>query len=456
MSQGRTIAAISTPMAVGGIGIVRLSGEKAREIASAVFQPIGERNLYNIKGFSSIYGKLFDEEGMIDDAIVSLYLAPKSYTGEDVVELSCHGGLYIVQRVLRACLAKGAAAAEPGEFTKRAFINGKLDLTRAEAVIDVINATNAQALKAALSAREGKTFEQICKIKESLIGMAANLAAWADYPEEDLPEIENGELLKDLYTAKKELEKILEDYDKGSLYKNGVSTVIVGKPNVGKSTLMNLMAGREKSIVTPIAGTTRDVVEDTISLGNIVLNIADTAGLRETGDIVEQAGVELARKKMESSYLALAVFDGSAQLDEEDKQLLDRLEDRPCVAVINKSDLERKLDVEYIRQRLPHLVEISAAQSEGLEQLAKEVEGVLGLDTLDLSATVVVNERQRNMVELARQAVSDAVFALESAFTLDAVNVCIDDGVARLCELTGENASAAVVDEVFAKFCVGK
>lgn len=456
MSQGRTIAAVSTPMAVGGIGIVRLSGERAREIASAIFQPVGERNLYNIKGFSSIYGKLFDEEGMIDEAVVSLYLAPKSYTGEDVVELSCHGGLYVVQRVLRACLSKGASAAQPGEFTKRAFLNGKLDLTRAEAVIDVISARNAQSLKAALSAREGKTFGEICRIKDMLVQMAASLAAWADYPEEDLPQVENGELLADLYNARMALQKLLADYDKGSLYKNGVSTVIVGKPNVGKSTLMNLLAGREKSIVTPIAGTTRDVVEDTISLGSVLLNIADTAGLRETGDVVEQAGVQLARQRLESSYLTLAVFDSSIPLDEQDKELIRELEGRLCIAVINKTDLERKLDVGYIRERLPHLVELSAAQSPDVEELARQVEEVLGLDTLDLSAAVVVNERQRNLVELARQAVEDAVFALESAFTLDAVNVCIDDGVARLCELTGENASAAVVEQIFSRFCVGK
>ncbi len=456
MIQGTTIAAVSTPLAAGGIGIVRLSGDKAKEIASKVFAPVGERTVQNVPGFSAIYGKMYDSDGLIDDGIATVYNAPKSYTGEDVVELSCHGGIYIVQRVLRACLANGAAAAAPGEFTKRAFVNGKLDLTRAEAVVDIINSNNAQALKAALSAREGHTFAKIDGIKRQLIALAASLAAWADYPEEDLPELDDGSLLEGLQDAERTLAKLLADYDKGSLYRNGVSTVIVGKPNVGKSTLMNLLSGREKSIVTPIAGTTRDVVEDTVSLGNIVLNLADTAGLRETADVVEQAGVQLARRRMEDSYLVIAVFDSSSPLDEEDMELINSVKGRPCVAVINKSDLERKLDTAYLKEQLQFVAEVSAANKEGVEELSLLVEQALGLNDLDLSADVVVNERQRNQAALAKTAVEEAIFALNGMMTLDAVNVCIDDAIAHLCELTGENASAAVVEQVFSRFCVGK
>ncbi|MBR5486224.1 MAG: tRNA uridine-5-carboxymethylaminomethyl(34) synthesis GTPase MnmE [Oscillospiraceae bacterium] len=456
MIQGTTIAAVSTPLAAGGIGIVRLSGDKAKEIASKVFAPVGERTVQNVPGFSAIYGKMYDSDGLIDDGIATVYNGPKSYTGEDVVELSCHGGIYIVQRVLRACLANGAAAAAPGEFTKRAFVNGKLDLTSAEAVVDIINSNNAQALKAALSAREGHTFAKIDSIKRQLISLSANLAAWADYPEEDLPELDDGSLLEGLQDAERTLTKLLNDYDKGSLYRSGVSTVIVGKPNVGKSTLMNLLSGREKSIVTPIAGTTRDVVEDTVSLGNIVLNLADTAGLRETADVVEQAGVQLARRRMEDSYLVIAVFDSSSPLDDEDMELINSIKGRPCVAVINKSDLERKLDTAYLKEQLQFVAEVSAANKEGVEELSHLVEQALGLNDLDLSADVVVNERQRNQAALAKTAVEEAISALNGMMTLDAVNVCIDDAVAHLCELTGENASAAVVEQVFSRFCVGK
>ncbi|MEG1869338.1 MAG: tRNA uridine-5-carboxymethylaminomethyl(34) synthesis GTPase MnmE [Oscillospiraceae bacterium] len=456
MQQYSTIAAISTPLAAGGIGIIRLSGNEAITIASTLFTPVGERNLNNCKGFSAIYGKLSDKEGIIDDVIATKYISPKSYTGEDLVEFSCHGGIYILQRALRACFNAGAVPAEPGEFTKRAFLNGKLDLTRAESVIDLINANNKQAHLAALSAREGRVFKQIDTIKQSLINVSAHLAVWADYPEEDLPELQDDVLLSNLSVIKDDLNKILSDYDKGSLYKDGVTTVIAGKPNVGKSTLMNLLAGSQRSIVTEIAGTTRDVVEDTVSLGNIVLRIADTAGIRDTEDIIEAAGVGLAKKRLETSSLVLAVFDSSSKLGEDDMKLIDMVKDRAVVAIVNKSDLPRAIDLEVISRSIPHIVEISALDAVGIHKLEQAVQEVLKLDTLDLSASIVVNERQRNAVDLAMQAIQQAISALQASFTLDAVNVCVDEAVSKLCELTGENSSMAIVNEVFSKFCVGK
>ena len=453
-----TICAIATPYAVGSIGIIRISGERSKEIVSKIFLPKGKRGVFDVAGFSGIYGNIIDNKTneIIDDVIVFVYNSPKSYTGEEVCEISCHGGLYILKRVLRLCVENGARLAEGGEFTKRAFLNGKLSLTQAEAVMDVISASGEQSSRAARSAREGSTFRAVSEIKSILLSADASLAVWADYPEEDIGEVSPDELLEKLENARAKAKKLLDGYDTARIIKNGVDTVIVGKPNVGKSTLMNMLSGSEKSIVTEIAGTTRDVVEEVITLDGVVLNLADTAGLRETDDPVERLGVSLANKKLEGSYLVLAVFDGSRRLEQEDEELISKLDGRNCVAIINKSDLPQILEEDKIREKISHIVYTTAKENSGKEELISCVREILSLKDAEFSSGVIANERQRSCIVNALESIDEAVDGLNMGMSYDAVNISIDYALESLMELTGERVSEAVVDEVFSKFCVGK
>ncbi|MEG0017787.1 MAG: tRNA uridine-5-carboxymethylaminomethyl(34) synthesis GTPase MnmE [Hydrogenoanaerobacterium sp.] len=456
MSSQATVAAISTPLAAGGIGIIRISGENARKIAALVFAPSGGKNVENMAGYTVLHGKVFDAVGDIDEALATVFIAPKSYTGEDVVELSCHGGIYLLQRVLRAVFAAGAVPAQAGEFTKRAFLNGKLGLTQAEAVMNLISAQGAEAARTALAVRDGALYTKIKNILAGLLAVAAHLSAWVDYPDDEIPEITNDEVKAATITAEKALAELLAGYDAGRVLREGVETAIVGKPNVGKSTLMNLLSGFERSIVTEIAGTTRDIVEDTVKVGDVILHLADTAGLRETGDAIEQIGVGLARKRLMQAGLVLAVFDSSDELSDEDIELIKALKNRPAIAVINKSDLDKKINDKFIKDNIIQIVYISAKNGQGAEELAAKITEVLGLANLDSSALLISNERQRGCAMRAKAAVEEAQAALAGGMTLDAVNVCIDDAIAALLELTGERVSDAVVAEVFASFCVGK
>ena len=277
MNENATIAAISTAQGEGGVGVIRISGSDAVKIADRVFQNINDRRLSSLKGYTAAFGKIIAENEPIDEAVALVFRAPHSYTGEDVVELSCHGGIYITQQVLRAVLDAGAVPAQAGEFTKRAFLNGKIDLTEAESVIDIISAKNRSAARAALSVKEGVLRRRITKVKDSLLSLAAHLSAWADYPEEDIAEVTDDMILSTCSDAQKELQSLLSTYDSGQAVKQGIDTVIAGRPNVGKSTLMNLLSGSEKSIVTEIPGTTRDIVEDTVVAGDVILRLSDTA-----------------------------------------------------------------------------------------------------------------------------------------------------------------------------------
>ena len=454
--QASTIAAISTPLVSAGLGVIRVSGPRAVEIAAKVFSPTGSRRIQDVPGYSGVYGRVHDQNGEIDEAVALVFRAPKSYTGEDVVELSCHGGVYILQRTLRALLAAGAAPAAPGEFTKRAFINGKLGLTQAEAVMDLISSQGEQAARAALRARDGALYAKIRSVTDALVEVSGHMAAWVDFPEEDIPGVEQDALLQAFQRALGEMQALIRTFDMGRLLREGVETAIVGRPNVGKSTLMNLLAGCEKSIVTDIPGTTRDVVEDTVRLGDIVLRLSDTAGLRETDDPVESVGVARAYKRIQTASLVIAVFDSSNPLSEEDLKLLSELADRPCVAVVNKSDLPRVADLEAIRARVPVVVELSAKGGTGISELAQAVREVLHAAEVDTSAAMLVNERQLDCAQRAAEALQEACDALSSGCTLDAVGVCADTALDALLALTGEKVSDVVVDEVFSHFCVGK
>ena len=455
--MGQVIAAISTPQGPGAVGIVRLSGEGCRQVADRLFRSVTPgKTLAGLRGYTGCLGRTFDEQGEIDEAVAFVYEAPRSYTGEEVVELCCHGSGYLLSRVLEACLRQGARLAEPGEFTKRAFLNGKMSLDEAESVMDIIGSTSAQAARAALSARDGALFREISACTDRLLDLAAHLAAWVDYPEEDLPQVENGQLEKDLRETKARLDKLAAGSRTGRMVREGVDTVLAGRPNVGKSTLMNLLAGSRRSIVTDIPGTTRDVVEDTVRLGEMTLRLSDTAGLRRSDDPIEQAGVELANQRLESCDLVLALFDNSAPLGPDDLELLERLRGRLCVAVLNKADLPAAADRQTIQGYIPHLVSLSAKNGDGVEELARQVADLLGTANLEPGAPMVATQRQLECVRRALAALEDALAALAMGQTYDALSVCIDEAIDALLELTGQRATTAVVDRVFHNFCVGK
>lgn len=451
-----TIAAISTPLGTGGVGVIRISGPDAIRTAEAVFSPAGGQPLSASHGYTAHYGRLRDREGEFDEAVATVFRAPRSYTGEDVVELSCHGGLYLVQRTLRAVLDHGASLAGPGEFTKRAYLNGKLSLAQAESVMDLIGAAGRQSAQAALAGRDGALSHKIDGIAAELVDQAAHLAAWNDYPDEDMESVTPEPLAAALRSSLSECQALLDGYDTGRILREGVDTAIIGRPNVGKSTLMNLLAGTQKSIVTAIPGTTRDVVEETVLAGEIVLRLADTAGIRDTDDPVEQAGVQLARRRLESAQLVLVVLDRSEPLSEGDQALLASLAGRPAIAVLNKSDLPPQLEERALAGLVSQTVEISARTGEGAENLIQAIAELLHLSDVDPSAPLLANERQRICLQKAATALEEAVQALEEGVTLDAVSVCLDEAIGPLLELTGRRVSDAVVDAVFAQFCVGK
>ena len=454
MSQ--TIAAISTPQAAGGIGIVRLSGDNAITIADRLFRPTGPVPLRDLGGYRAAHGRVAFEGADIDECVALVFRAPKSYTGENVVELSCHGGLFVLQQVLRAALASGAVPAGPGAFTKRAFLNGKLDLTEAEAVMGLIHAQGEQGAKAALTALDGALSKKMQALCGSLVALSAQLTAWVDYPDDEIEELENGELLGTLQNVEAELSALLRRFDAGSAITQGVQTAIVGKPNVGKSALMNLLSGFGRSIVTSIAGTTRDVVEQTVRLGDLVLHLADTAGIRATDDLVERIGVDRAKEAGDRAGLIFAVFDLSRPLDEADEAILHLCEGKRVVGVLNKSDLPREADEAALKAKLPVCVELCALSGDGLDALEAAAEQLLGTGELDPTAAMLTTERQRGSAERALSAVRRTIEDLQSGMTLDAVNVSIDDAIDALLELTGEKVSDAVVNEVFSRFCVGK
>lgn len=451
-----TIAAVATPNAPGGIGIVRLSGADAVKIAAEVFRPVSAKPLTESKGYVAHFGAVYDKEEKIDEAVCLVYRAPRSYTGEDVVEINCHGGLYITKRVLRAVLEAGARTAQPGEFTKRAFLNGKMDLAASESVMALIGASGKQAAGAALNTLEGNLRKTINECASQLIGVCASLAAWVDYPDEDIEEITPEEMLPVFEKVIGELNSIIRRYDCGRAVTDGVDTVIVGKPNVGKSTLMNMLTGFERSIVTDIAGTTRDVVEECVMLGEIILRIADTAGIRETENVVENIGVNLAKRRLERAELVLAVFDGSEPLNADDIDIIEQCREKKRVAVLNKSDLPAAADREIIEKAFEHTVELSASTGSGRQELEDAVAKILMTNEFDPAAACLTSERQRQCCLNAAAHLEEAVDGIKNGVTLDAVNVCADCAVDALLELTGERANAAVVDEVFSRFCVGK
>lgn len=451
-----TIAAIATPNAPGGIAVIRISGERAFEVAEKIFVPAGDKKVADMRGYTCAYGEAFDGEERLDDCILTVFRAPHSFTGEDTAEISCHGGIYVTRRILRAALANGAVMAQAGEFTKRAFLNGKIDLTQAESVMDIISAKGERELKMAENIREGAAYKAVRKISDRLMNMLGSLAAWTDYPDEDIPEVEPETMRTELENTRAELESLIRNYDSGRILREGVSTVIVGRPNVGKSTLFNALSGCERSIVTDIAGTTRDAVEETVKLGDVTLRLMDTAGIRETSDKIEEIGVNIAQKAIESAELVIAVFDGSERMGDDDVNIINKINFNNSVAVVNKNDLSTVIDITELEKHFKHIVYLSAKENSGTDELCACIEDIFRLNEPFFNDVTVANERQKKCVDVCLENVEKAVEAIECGEMLDAVNVLIDYAEQSLLELIGEKITDAVVDEVFSRFCVGK
>ena len=449
-----TIAAIATAPGAGGIGIVRVSGPGALPILEKLFAPAGKGGY---KPWILRRGRVQDTEGnTLDDSLAVFMPGPKTFTGEDVAEFQCHGGPVLLAAVLEACLCAGARLAERGEFTRRAFLNGKLGLTQAEAVMDLISADGRQGAALANASLNGALAKKIGAEKDALTALQAHLTAWVDFPEEDVPALEDAQLVSTLTAVKGELDTLIQNYDAGAVLREGVDCAIVGRPNAGKSTLLNLLAGFDRAIVTPVAGTTRDVVEQAVRLGDIRLNLFDTAGLRETEDAIEAEGIRRSWKKLEEAGLILAVFDGSEPLTQEDLALAQRCAGRPAIALVNKEDKPTQFDAEIIAGDFAMVIPVCCQEEGSRKVIAAAVARLLGTNQIDPHAASLSGQRQLAAATRARDAVAGALDAVEGGFGLDAVSVCVDDALDALCELTGENASEAVINEVFERFCVGK
>ena len=450
----KCIAAAATPIAASGIAVVRLSGIDSIKIASKIFRPV-KKNLETLDGYSAAYGHIVEKSEIIDDGVALVFRAPNSYTGEDVVEISCHGGILIIKKVLELCYANGASPAQNGEFTKRAFLNNKMTLTQAEAVMDLINAQSELALKAANAAKNGALYKKIDDICKNILKIDGHIQAWLDYPDEDIDLVDSKNVEQQLDILKIELEKILKNYSLGNLVKSGVKTVIVGKPNVGKSTIMNLLSGKEKSIVTDISGTTRDIVESEIQIDGLAFILFDTAGIRSTQDTIEKIGIERAKHKLEDADLILFIADGSQNIDETELEFLKKYAKIPKICILNKNDLgvlSQKIKFDDFR----FVVKTSNQKPETIENLKQTMLKLMKLNSFDCSAPLIFNERQKIAIKKAILALQESINALKSGLTWDAVCISIEESIDHLLELTGETSSDRVVDEVFSKFCVGK
>ena len=439
--------------------MVRVSGPEAFAIAARVFTPRNPaRRLEQAKGYTAMLGRTFLKGKPLDETVALCFRAPRSYTGEDVVELSVHGGTVMANALLEALYDAGAQPAGPGEFTRRALENGRLSLTQAEAVMEVISANGRQGAALAQAALDGALAKRIGAIQTALQSLNAHLTAWVDYPEEDVPELTPAHLTETLTAQQAQLDDLIAGYGAGAVLRHGVDCVLLGRPNVGKSTLLNLLAGFDRAIVTPVAGTTRDIVEQAVQLGDIRLNLFDTAGVHEAADEIEAEGIRRSWRKLEEAGLVLAVFDASAPLTAEDMAIAEKCARRPALAILNKNDLTDSTE-DAATQLAPYykkVVSLCARDAASLQTLSAAVAEILGTARLDPNAAQLCSARQYAAAVRARDAVAQAIASQRDGFGLDAAAVCITDALQALCDLTGENAAESTIDEVFATFCVGK
>lgn len=454
-----TIAAIATAMSNSGIGIVRISGDEALEVADRIFRPKkGSRKVSDMETHTIHYGYVADGEEVVDEVMLLIMKAPRSYTCEDTIEIDCHGGVLVMKKILETVLKYGARPAEPGEFTKRAFLNGRIDLSQAESVIDVINAQNELALKSSVSQLQGAVLEKIKDIRAVVLHEIAFIESALDDPEhvslDGYPEQLHG-IMSDAHAKVK---KLLDSSDNGKMLKEGINTAIVGKPNAGKSSLLNILVGEERAIVTEIAGTTRDILQEQIQIGGIGLNVIDTAGIRDTEDIVEKIGVNKSREYIEKADLIIYVVDSSTELDENDQEIIEAIQDKKAIVLLNKSDLDTKTDATVLEKRLNKpILSISAKNNTGIHELEKLIEEMFFSGKLSFNDEVyITNIRQKNALAEAESSLKMVLQSIDDGMPEDFFTIDMMNAYEVLGTIIGESVGEDLVNEIFSKFCMGK
>ena len=452
-SMEDTIVAISTALGVGAISIVRLSGNEAIEIVNKCFKG---KDLTKVESHTINYGYIIDNDEVIDEVLVSIMKAPKTYTTEDVVEINCHGGIISTKRILETMLTHGARLAEPGEFTKRAFLNGRIDLVKSEAVMDIIDSKSEEANKLALSQLTGTTSNMIKKFRDKLKQLLASIEVNIDYPEYyDIEVVTKETIEKELKVMKEDLKKVIKESKNSTLIKEGIKTVIIGRPNVGKSSILNKLLEQEKAIVTDIAGTTRDIVEGEIYLDGILLNIIDTAGIRSTEDIVEKLGVEKSLSMIDDADLVIVVLNNNESLTKEDEEILEKTNDKERIIVINKNDLEKKINIDS--KELKNIVYTNTNTTEGIKALKEKIIELFQLENIkSKDYTYLTNARQISLAKKAYQSLHDAEEGLKNDLPIDMIEIDLKETFDLLGEIIGETYSDEILDHLFANFCVGK
>ena len=455
----KTIAAISTAMSASGIGIVRISGDEAMEVISRIYRSKnGNKDIKKVKSHTIHYGFIYDGEEVVDEVLVMIMKGPHTYTGEDTVEIDCHGGVYAMKRVLETVLKNGAEIAEPGEFTKRAFLNGRLDLSQAEAVMDVIQAKNSMALKSSVEQLKGSVLRAVKEIRSKLIYHIAYIESALDDPEHISLDGYPQELLEVVEKESKEISELLKTADDGRMIQEGIKTVILGKPNAGKSSLLNYLVGEDRAIVTEIAGTTRDILEEYISLNGITLRVIDTAGIRDTEDVVEKIGVGKARQMAEDADLILYVVDSSMPLDENDQEIMELLKGRKSITIYNKTDLTPVVDMEFLKEKTASpVIPVSAVEETGIGQLEDEIRRMFFQGELSFNDEVyITNARHKAALEEALESLKLVKNSIEMGMAEDFFSIDLMNAYESLGRIVGESVGEDLVNEIFSKFCVGK
>ena len=458
-----TIAAISTAIGNGGIGIIRMSGKETFQILSKIFKNSKneELKIEQIKGYTIQYGYIIDNETneKIDEVLVSFFKNPKSYTREDMCEINSHGGMIVEKKILELCLKNGAILAEPGEFTKRAFLNGRIDLSQAESIMDLINSKTEKEAKASINQLEGDLSNKIKEIRHDLLDVMADIEASIDYPEYDIEEVTNKKALDILENVNKKLDALKDSFRSGKILKEGIKTAIIGRPNAGKSSLLNRILKEERAIVSEIEGTTRDTIEEFITIKGIPLKIIDTAGIRKTSDTIEEIGVKKALNIANEAELILAIFDNTKEINEEDLEILNLIKDKNAIILLNKIDvgdlkLDKRKDLLSTNKKI---IKISAKEGSGIEELYKEIERMFQIEGLETGGeTIITNIRHKNQIGLAIKNIDEAKMAVLNNLPIDIISISIKQSLEELGKITGQNVSEDIINEIFSKFCLGK
>ncbi|BFL73241.1 tRNA uridine-5-carboxymethylaminomethyl(34) synthesis GTPase MnmE [Anaerococcus nagyae] len=450
-----TIAAISTPQGTGGISIVRMSGDKSKEIIDQIFRPIYGGPIDSQKDNRKMrYGNIVDDDEIIDEVMVNFMIGPSTYTREDICEINCHGSFISVKKILNLILDKGAVLAEPGEFTKRAFLNGRIDLSQAEAVLDIINSTNDLSQAQGINQLNGSLRKEIDSIRKFLLEALSRLEYSINFTE-DGEDLSPDEIISYMQKANDKIEKLINSSNKGKIVKDGINTTIIGKPNVGKSSLLNALLKENRAIVTDIPGTTRDLISEYINLGSFTLKINDTAGIRDTEDIVEKIGVDKSIELSKASDLIIALFDTSRKFDDEDKKILELIEDKNAIIILNKMDLDSMFDKSLLDVNLP-IIETSMTENIGIDKLEETITKIFDASEINRESILITNTRHERLLKSASEKLASSLYDIKMGISLDAVEVDLRGSYDDLGLIIGESVSDEIMDKVFKEFCVGK